>query len=768
MHYAGCKGQGLAFYHIADRNFSSALFLRRTDGSLTADPAEMDSLLRADAAWGGIMRKYANSPPPCWDTFLETYNRLLPDAAEMVTKPISVDDVTEAIARMKHSTSPGMHGWRVHELSQLPNTILKQLATTLNAIERDAEWPAPLRHAQIPLIPKPESTGEPLSQRPITVTPVIYRIWAAIRARGASSWLDKFVPHGIHGCRPKHSAEDLFWNLAAALEHAHLNSQPLHGIAVDFKKCFDTVPTEIAFKLAERLGFNQTVLHTLRAAYDGMERHFKAGGSIGEGFTPTNGIMQGCALSVALINLVISVWVLDVEDGGDSGESYVDDIYGITNSRSHAQQIADKTALFSHRTLMDISIDKTHTFSTSSSPLTVELKTWDVQTGALVSQTPPVYVVRRDSFDCLGTMLHARPQKGQSKSKRIKAREKAIEENLRRVRTLPTPPQHREQIACMSAGSKSNWGASVSKCDASRQSALRKNFLAAVWTGTDRQAPEAVCHILHRGHRLDPLVAPAYHQIQAWARQVSKSPHAVAYATAAWNQEENLAFGPMKFVSEAFAQAGWTWASPTSVAYTDEVGQAVTFNAVNPSNKALAKMQHDLRTALRLGQMRELAERRPDFAGVEQGVDGMVTRHLLENGSSGLTAYQNGILRSVLAGAVATTGRTGMPEGNCPYCMTEHRETVEHLCWECTAWEEVRARHPIARADRTRWPACLAICGIAPAFDYSRPEHLQPLPWDPRKRCKKGTTATFLRGYSQRETDTRQAAAGDVKTSSAA
>ena len=44
-----------------------ATLLQRPDGSLTADPAEMDALLRD--AWGPIFQLYASSPEPPWESF---------------------------------------------------------------------------------------------------------------------------------------------------------------------------------------------------------------------------------------------------------------------------------------------------------------------------------------------------------------------------------------------------------------------------------------------------------------------------------------------------------------------------------------------------------------------------------------------------------------------------------------------------------------------------------------------------------------------------
>ncbi|KAJ9446076.1 Ribonuclease HI [Diplonema papillatum] len=257
MQEAWAHGRGLVFNFIADKYASPLTFLRRDDGTLTANAAEIDEILRGEKAWGGIFQRYTTREEPCWGRFLRMYSPVLPDRAEMECEAITVGDVKAALAKMKKSASAGMHGWRIHELQQLPNSLLEGFARVLNEVEESGEWPEELMHALVSLIPKPKSTGDPLSQRPISVAPVLYRIWAAVRAKDAQRWMDELAPEGLHGCRPKHSTEDLFWHLAAEIEEAHLMGRPLYGIAFDFKKCFDSVPINVTLQLAKKLGFNR-------------------------------------------------------------------------------------------------------------------------------------------------------------------------------------------------------------------------------------------------------------------------------------------------------------------------------------------------------------------------------------------------------------------------------------------------------------------------------------------------------------------------------
>ena len=172
---------GRLYAHTRGGTSSPAMLLQRADGSLTADPTEMDSLLRA--AWDPIFRPYAASPEPPWETFEARFGQYV------VSNPMAAADLTgkdllTTLLRQSPRTACGPDGWRVAELRSLPPLFLDHLATFLNCVEAEGCWPPALCQAWITLIPKGESPN-PLDQRPISVASAVYRLWAATRLRYA-------------------------------------------------------------------------------------------------------------------------------------------------------------------------------------------------------------------------------------------------------------------------------------------------------------------------------------------------------------------------------------------------------------------------------------------------------------------------------------------------------------------------------------------------------------------------------------------------------
>ena len=55
------------------------------------------------------------------------------------------------------------------------------LARILRPVEESGVWPEGLLAACIAMIPKSDGDATPLGQRPLCVSPVVYRIWASAR-----------------------------------------------------------------------------------------------------------------------------------------------------------------------------------------------------------------------------------------------------------------------------------------------------------------------------------------------------------------------------------------------------------------------------------------------------------------------------------------------------------------------------------------------------------------------------------------------------------
>eukprot|EP00973_Karenia_brevis_P069538 9668694-Karenia_brevis.AAC.1 len=67
-------------------------------------------------------------------------------------------------------------------------------------------------------------------------------------------------------------------------------------------------------ELLNDMGISPKILSPLRAMYGNLRRYFRlGGGALGKEFEATNGILQGCAVSVVLLNALLGVWAHAVQ-----------------------------------------------------------------------------------------------------------------------------------------------------------------------------------------------------------------------------------------------------------------------------------------------------------------------------------------------------------------------------------------------------------------------------------------------------------------------
>ena len=109
------------------------------------------------------------------------------------------------------------------------------LIEILHAIEEGDDWPDATLEAIVALLPK-DDTGAALSQRPITVLSVIYRLWASTRVRDLIEWQEKWIEDVQGGFRPKHGPEQMAHKTALEIEEALISGEDWCGIHFDYKK----------------------------------------------------------------------------------------------------------------------------------------------------------------------------------------------------------------------------------------------------------------------------------------------------------------------------------------------------------------------------------------------------------------------------------------------------------------------------------------------------------------------------------------------------
>eukprot|EP00666_Eupelagonemidae_sp_cell4sb_P017767 gene17767-biopygen28024 len=136
---AGFRAHMLQAELTEPRRIKTVHTVTRPDGTVTANAAEIDALLRG--AWAPIFQRYsAEKPEPAWAPFRERYRQYIPSHPQRL-EPLTAADLRRTLARMSSRSAGGLEGWRPAELKRLPPPLLDLVAAMLNAFEETGEWP---------------------------------------------------------------------------------------------------------------------------------------------------------------------------------------------------------------------------------------------------------------------------------------------------------------------------------------------------------------------------------------------------------------------------------------------------------------------------------------------------------------------------------------------------------------------------------------------------------------------------------------------------
>ena len=144
----------------------------------------------------------------------------------------------------------------LEELKALPVSWCDGLARILSLVETDGVWPEALLDACIAMIPKTDGDAYPLGQRPLSVLPVVYRIWASARMGQLEDWFQSWVLDSVFSAGGGRSFVEAWFSSALDIEEV-LSGVVDSGVRLfvaDVIKSTDTVDRGILNRVFELSG----------------------------------------------------------------------------------------------------------------------------------------------------------------------------------------------------------------------------------------------------------------------------------------------------------------------------------------------------------------------------------------------------------------------------------------------------------------------------------------------------------------------------------
>ena len=100
----------------------------------------------------------------------------------------------------------------------LPVSWFDGLARIFSKVEDTGVWPEGLLDAYIAMIPKTDGDATPLGQRPLSVLPIVYRVWASVRMGQLEDWFKSWVPESVFSAGGGRGSVEAWYTYALDIE----------------------------------------------------------------------------------------------------------------------------------------------------------------------------------------------------------------------------------------------------------------------------------------------------------------------------------------------------------------------------------------------------------------------------------------------------------------------------------------------------------------------------------------------------------------------
>lgn len=281
------------------------------NGSISTNPNEIS--LHFLEHWGSEMgdpdsQTGTASPPDntmqrkLLDSVVRTLSE--PDR-QALDKDVSSIDLTEAIKRMKTTSSPGIDGLTAGFYQVAPDVFGQCLALVFNDRLKRGKLLASQRKSAVVLLHKKGSRADPGNYRPIALIPVDVKILSKALAYRLQSAIPKLVHTDQKGFVRGRSIHHHVRFLADLQDLVTSRAEEAYALFLDFQKAFDRVNWDYMFRLLERMGIGIGFTRWVKLLYTDPLAHLLINGVIQPALHPSRGVKQGDPLSALLFILTI-------------------------------------------------------------------------------------------------------------------------------------------------------------------------------------------------------------------------------------------------------------------------------------------------------------------------------------------------------------------------------------------------------------------------------------------------------------------------------
>lgn len=275
-----------------------------------------------------------------------TFDQYLPpscDTSILMTK-VTESEITEVIMAMKNKAS-GVDLISIRVLKFVLQCVIKQLVSLINGCFKSGVFPKCLKRAKIVPIFKGGDKDDISNYRPISLLPVIARIFEKLVYIRLEKYLEKnlFFYQNQFGFRKGYSSEHAMLFLTTYVNDALDNNLKVASIFLDIAKAFDTVSYDILLMKLENCGIRGNALKLLESFLNSRSMFVEVNDARSDSRFINCGVPQGSPLGP----LLFSIYINDLS-------SAVDGLYTIIKPPLEALKPSKALVMFADDTKLTV------------------------------------------------------------------------------------------------------------------------------------------------------------------------------------------------------------------------------------------------------------------------------------------------------------------------------------------------------------------------------------------------------------------------------
>ena len=583
----------------------------------------------------------------------------------------------------------GMDGLEVSFFKQLPTAAIYFLACIFSKAVTKHVTPEDWLHCKMTCIPKRQGKTSVKDLRPLTIAPVVYRIFCKTVLQMHQDPQQNVPPDSIGGI-PGRSVLQA-WLPAALQCEASWKAIPrlrqkVQGAAIDTEKFFDNVPQAAACEALVALGMDPDAIATWQYMLKRLRRYASLNGAVfRRPLLSTIGIPQGDPLSMIAAATLLGKWTLELPRDNLFSKVFVDDRLLLSHDNEVLLQAFHTTEFWDQR-LQFKTRAKTIAFGNNMPQDDI----W---------WTDATQVAREKLVVYLGIPL---PLRGISSANFFEPIINKLIAVLNKIARARLTRRNVAEVVARKIIPALCYPCSVARPNKAQISALRTKIFAAAGS---RQCQTLGAHALfnEKTHVFDPQCAMTFHNLRFWRNVYVNYPYLLPQFLHCFENSMPLnsaLFGPVTVLQKDLA-----WLNCRLHA-RDAVLVHPVYGSISMHEADKGKFEHFIRLLLRQKLAEQLEQKHVKWQGVSK-LDLDTTTALVRNLQPD-SPLRVPMLR-MFAEAHATPYKLNkmgiFPTPHCKFCFHE-RADIQHILWHCPRFQHLRENWPTAMLLRTKWPAC--------------------------------------------------------------